>query len=56
MPNIVTPHQSDFTPNDSAVTQLMDLYNTFSKAIGDEKEIRVVVGDAMHLIVCGIVA
>ena len=36
---LITPVQSGFTPNDSAVFQLIDLYNTFSKAIDEGKEI-----------------
>ncbi|KAK3096455.1 hypothetical protein FSP39_000336 [Pinctada imbricata] len=42
---LITPVQSGFTPNDSSVYQLTDLYNTFVKAIDDGKEIRAVFCD-----------
>ena len=35
--SLISPVQSGFTPNDSAVFQLIDLYDTFSKAIDDGK-------------------
>ena len=37
--------QSGLTPNDSAVFQLLDLYDTFTKAIDDGKDIRVIFCD-----------
>ena len=37
--------QSGFTPKDSAVFQLIDHYNTFTKAIDEGKEIRVIFCD-----------
>ena len=43
--NLITKVQSGFTPGDSAVFQLVDLYNTFAGAIDDGKEIRVVFCD-----------
>ena len=43
--NLITKVQSGFTPGDSAVFQLADLYNTFAGAIDDGKEIRVVFCD-----------
>ena len=43
--SLISPVQSGFTPNDSAVFQLIDLYDTFSKAIDDGKEIRVIFCD-----------
>ena len=42
---IITSLQSGFTPGDSSVYQLIDLYNTFTKAIDDGKEIRTVFCD-----------
>ena len=42
---LISPVQSGFTPNDSAVFQLIDLYDTFAKAIDDGKEIRVIFCD-----------
>ena len=42
---LISPVQSGFTPNDSAVFQLLDLYDTFTKAIDDGKEIRVIFCD-----------
>ena len=41
----MSPVQSGFTPNDSAVFQLIDLYDAFAKAIDDGKEIRVIFCD-----------
>ena len=43
--NLISKVQSGFTPGDSAVFQLADLYNTFAKAIDDGKEVRVVFCD-----------
>ena len=43
--NLISPVQSGFTPKDSAVFQLIDLYNTFTKAIDEGKEIRVIFCD-----------
>ena len=43
--SLISPVQSGFTTNDSAVFQLIDLYDTFSKAIDDCKEIRVIFCD-----------
>ena len=43
--SLITAVQSGFTPNDSAVFQLIDLYNCFSRAIDDGKEVRVVFCD-----------
>ena len=43
--NLITSVQSGFTPKDSAVYQLTDIYNTFVKAIDDGKEVRVVFCD-----------
>ena len=42
---LISPVQSGFTPNDSAVFQLIDLYDAFAKAIDDGKEIRVIFCD-----------
>ena len=43
--NRITPVQSGFTPGDSAVFQLIDLYDTFCRALDDGKEVRVVFCD-----------
>ena len=43
--NLITPLQSGFTPSDSATFQLIDLYNTFVKALDDGKEVRVIFCD-----------
>jgi hypothetical protein len=39
--SIITPHQSGFTPGDSAINQLLSLTNEFGKALDEGKEIRV---------------
>ena len=39
------PAQSGFTPKDSAVFQLIDLYDTISKAMDEGKEVRAVFCD-----------
>ena len=43
--DIITKAQSAFTPGDSAVFQLVDLYDTFCRALDDGKEVRVVFCD-----------
>ena len=43
--NKITPVQSGFTPGDSAVYQLIDLYDTFCRALDDGKDVRVVFCD-----------
>ena len=43
--NILTTAQSGFTPRDSTTNQLIDIYNTFCKALDAGKEIRVVFFD-----------
>lgn len=43
--NVITPFQSGFTPGDSTVNQLVDLYNTFSRALDEGKEVRVIFCD-----------
>ena len=43
--DIITKAQSGFTPGDSAVVQLVDLYDTFCRALDDGKEVRVVFCD-----------
>ena len=43
--NLITPLQSGFTPSDSATFQLIDLYNTFVKALDDGKEVRMIICD-----------
>ena len=43
--DIITKAQSGFTPGDSAVYQLVDLYNTFFRALDDGKVVRVVFCD-----------
>ena len=37
--NVITPFQSGFVPGDSTVNQLIDIYNTFCKALDEGKEI-----------------
>ena len=52
--NSLIPLQSGFSPDDSTVNQLTFLYDTFSRALDDEKEIRVVFCDVKKaLIVSG---
>ena len=43
--DVITRVQSGFTPGDSAVYQLIDLYDTFCRALDDGKEVRVVFCD-----------
>ena len=43
--SIITPHQSGFTPGDSAINQLQSLTNEFGKALDEGKEMRVVFCD-----------
>ncbi len=43
--NILSPLQSGFVPNDSNVNQLLDIYNTFCKALDDGKEVRAIFCD-----------
>ena len=43
--NVITPFQSGFVPGDSTVNQLLDLYNTFSRALDEGKAVRVVFCD-----------
>ena len=43
--HVITPFQSGFIPDDSTVNQLVDLYNTFSRALDEGKEVRVVFCD-----------
>ena len=43
--DIITKAQSGFTPGDSAVFQLVDLYDTFCRALDEGKEVRVVFCD-----------
>ena len=43
---ILTSLQSGFIPGDSTVNQLVDIYNTFCKALDDGKEVRAVFCDA----------
>ncbi|MCG8033229.1 MAG: hypothetical protein JAZ03_13755 [Candidatus Thiodiazotropha taylori] len=43
--NIITCLQSGFSPGDSTVNQLIDIYNTFCKALDDGKEVRAVFCD-----------
>ena len=53
--DIVSMHQSGFTPGDSTVHQLVYLYNTFCKALNDKKDIRIVFCDqSRHLTESGI--
>lgn len=43
--NVLTTLQSGFVPGDSTVNQLVDLYNTFCKALDDGKEVRAIFCD-----------
>ena len=43
--NILTPLRSGFVPQDSTVNQLVDIYNTFCKALDEGKEVRAVFCD-----------
>ena len=42
---IITSFQSGFVPGDSTVNQLIDIYNTFCKALDDCKEVRAIFCD-----------
>ena len=39
---VITCLQSGFVPGDSTANQLVDIYNTFCKALDEEKEVRAV--------------
>ena len=41
----ITSLQSGFVPGDSTVNQLVDIYNTFCKALDDGKEVRAIFCD-----------
>ena len=43
--NVITILQSGFVPGDSANNQLLDIYNTFCKALDEGKEVRAVFCD-----------
>ena len=43
--NVITAFQSGFVPGDSTVNQLIDIYNTFCKALYDGKEVRAIFCD-----------
>ena len=43
--HIITSLQSGFVPGDSSVNQLVDIYNTFCKALDEGKEVRAVFCD-----------
>ena len=43
--DIITVHQSGFTPGDSTVNQLLYMYNMFCKALNDKKDVRIVFCD-----------
>ena len=43
--NVITPFQSGFFPGETTVNKLVDLYNTFSRALDEGKEGRVVFCD-----------
>ena len=43
--NVITTLQSGFVPGDSTVNQLIDIYNTFCKALDEGKEVRAVFCD-----------
>jgi hypothetical protein len=43
--NLITSHQSGFTPGDSAVNQLLYITSEFGRALDEGKEVRVVFCD-----------
>ena len=43
--NVIISLQSGFVPGDSTVNQLVDIYNTFSKALDNGLEIRAIFCD-----------
>ena len=43
--NVITSLQSGFVPGDSTANQLVDIYNTFSKALDDGLEVKAVFCD-----------
>ena len=43
--NTITTLQSGFIPGDSTVNQLVDIYNTFCKALDEGKEVRAIFCD-----------
>ena len=43
--NVITSLQSGFTSGDSTVNQLVDIYNTFCRALDEGKEVRAVFFD-----------
>lgn len=43
--DIISPLQSGFVPKDSTVNQLVDIYNSFCKALDDGKDVRAVFCD-----------
>ena len=43
--HVITTLQSGFVPGDSTVNQLMDIYNTFCKALDEGKEVRAIFCD-----------
>ena len=43
--HIITTLQSGFVPGDSTINQLVDIYNTFCKALDDGKEVRAIFCD-----------
>ena len=42
---VITTLQSGFIPGDSTVNQLVDIYNTFCRALDDDKEVRAIFCD-----------
>jgi hypothetical protein len=51
--NLITSHQSGFTPGDSAVNQLLYITNEFDRALNEGKEVRVVFCDCYSRINIG---
>ena len=43
--NVITAFQSGFVSGDSSVSQLIDIYNTFCKALDEGKEVRAIFCD-----------
>ena len=46
--HVITTLQSGFVPGDSTINQLVDIYNTFCKALDEGKEVRAIVDEPVH--------
>jgi hypothetical protein len=47
--NLITSHQSGFTPGDSAVNQLLYITHEFGRALDEGKEVRVAFCDTAYM-------